>query len=116
MADETPKTVTVEATEYHTYMGQEYQIGDTYEIDEQYAESVVQQGKATRVERGESAAKAEPKASHPVAPMTTTSMTTDAAPADGTTPGTARKTARKTARAAKATPARAMKTPAKRKR
>ena len=45
------KTVTVEALEYHTYDGKEYEVGDTYDIDEQYVESVASQGKAVRVDR-----------------------------------------------------------------
>ncbi len=45
------KMVTVEALEYHTYDGKEYQVGDTYDIDEQYVESVALQGKAVRVDR-----------------------------------------------------------------
>jgi hypothetical protein len=47
MADE-KKTVTVESLEWHTYDGKEYPIGATYEIDEQFADSVVFQGKAKR--------------------------------------------------------------------
>jgi hypothetical protein len=44
------KTVTVEAREVHTYEGQTYQPGDRYAIDAQYADSVVAQGKAVRVD------------------------------------------------------------------
>ncbi len=50
MADK-PETVTVEALEYHTYDGKEYQVGDTYAIDAQYVDSVASQGKAVRVDR-----------------------------------------------------------------
>lgn len=68
MADEKPKTVKVEALEDHTYNGKAYEIGDEYEIEEQFANSVVVQGKAKRVD-SEAAPKA--KASSPVKPMTT---------------------------------------------
>lgn len=50
MADK-PKTVPVEALQAHTYDGKEYQVGDTYDIDEQYADSVAVQGKAVRTDR-----------------------------------------------------------------
>ena len=72
--DDTPKTVTVEALQAHTYNGKSYDVGDVYEIDEQYAESVAAQGKAVRVDRVDHAkaqAKAAP-ASHPVQPIGTT--------------------------------------------
>ena len=49
MSDDTPKTVTVEALQHHTYEGQTYEAGDTYQIDAQYADSVEGQGKAKRV-------------------------------------------------------------------
>lgn len=72
-----PKTVKVEALEYHTYDGNEYQIGDTYDIDEALADSVAAQGKAVRVDRA-AVAKAATKAaakSTPVKPMTTKGRT-----------------------------------------
>jgi len=40
----------LEATQYHTYNGTEYQVGDTYEGDEAYADNVCAQGKAKRVD------------------------------------------------------------------
>jgi hypothetical protein len=58
MADEKPKTVTVEALQLHTYNGKEYQIGDTYEIDEALVDSVTAQGKAVRTDRAAVAKKA----------------------------------------------------------
>lgn len=72
------KTVTVEALQVHTYNGQTFQPGDTYEIDEQYADSVRVQGKAKRVdepaaekpERPSPDRKSSDKpGSHPVEPM-----------------------------------------------
>jgi hypothetical protein len=56
---EKPKTVTVEALQWHTYDGKEYAVGDTYEIDEALADSVAAQGKAIRTDRAEVAKKAE---------------------------------------------------------
>jgi len=62
MTHEKPKTVTVKALQLHTYDGKTYDVGDTYEIDEQYAETVVVQGKAERVDAPEpGAGKAKPK-------------------------------------------------------
>ena len=46
-----PKTVTVEALEDHTYNGNSYVVGDTYDIDEQLVDSVTFQGKAVRTDR-----------------------------------------------------------------
>ena len=57
MPDDSRHTVTVEALQLHTYDGKTYDVGDTYAIDAQYAESVVVQGKAKLV-----AAKPAPKA------------------------------------------------------
>jgi hypothetical protein len=48
---ETPKTVTVEALQAHTSFGKAYEIGDQYEIDEAFVDTVVVQGKAKRVEK-----------------------------------------------------------------
>jgi hypothetical protein len=45
-------TVKVKALQLHTYDGKEYKVGDVYEIDEVYADSVKVQGKAERVELG----------------------------------------------------------------
>ena len=47
---EKPQTVTVEALTWHTYNGKAYDVGDTYEIDDLYADSVVAQGKAIRAD------------------------------------------------------------------
>jgi hypothetical protein len=48
-------TVTVKSIQWHTYHGKTYDVGATYEIDEQYADSVVVQGKAVRVDKGPAA-------------------------------------------------------------
>jgi hypothetical protein len=61
MPDEKPKTVTVEAIQPHSYQGKDYEVGDTYDIEEQYADSVASQGKAVRTDRV-ARAKAEKKA------------------------------------------------------
>lgn len=54
MADEQkPKTVKVEALQIHSYNGKEYQVGDTYEIAADLADSVAAQGKAVRTDRAE---------------------------------------------------------------
>ena len=79
MATEKPKTVTMEALEYHTYNGGEYNVGDTYELAEDLVDSVTLQGKAVRtdrVERAREATKAAEKAakqrgSTAVEPMST---------------------------------------------
>lgn len=74
MADDKPKTVKVEALQAHSYAGNNYEVGDTYDIDAQLVDSVTFQGKAVRVDRAE-VAKAEKKAaakrSTAVEPMTT---------------------------------------------
>jgi hypothetical protein len=44
------KTVTVEALQPHTAFGHAYDIGDRYEIDEAFVDTVVVQGKAKRVD------------------------------------------------------------------
>jgi hypothetical protein len=46
-----PKTVTVEALEAHSYNGENYDVGDTYELDEQLVDSLRIQGKAVRADR-----------------------------------------------------------------
>lgn len=46
MADETPKTVTVEADQPHTYNGTSYEPGDIYEIDVALLDSIQIQKKA----------------------------------------------------------------------
>lgn len=51
MAENTP-TVTVRALQYHTYNGQEYDAGDTYEISSDLVDSITAQGKATPVTGG----------------------------------------------------------------
>jgi hypothetical protein len=75
---DTPKTVTVEAIKAHSYNGKAYAIGDTYEIDEQFVDSVAAQGMAVRLDRvahakaqADASEKARKAASHPVAPLTT---------------------------------------------
>jgi hypothetical protein len=47
------KKVMVRATAYHTYQGKEYNVGDTYEIEEQHVDTVVTQGKAVRADQGQ---------------------------------------------------------------
>ena len=61
MADKAdkPKTITVEALQAHSYNGKDYQVGDTYDIDEQLADSVAIQGKAIRTDRVAVAKKAD---------------------------------------------------------
>lgn len=79
MADEKPKTVTVEALQDHSYAGQDYVVGDTYDIDEQLVDSVTFQGKAVRVDRAEVAKKARTaaaKRSTAVEPMSTSTTRT----------------------------------------
>ena len=61
-------TVTVTALEYHTYNGNEYQAGDTYEIPADLVNSVVVQRKAKRTHEPEPA---PAKPSQPVEPLTT---------------------------------------------
>jgi hypothetical protein len=65
MADEKPTTVKVKALQEHTAFGKAYKVGDTYEIDEAFADSVVVQGKAVRVD---APAAAPAKPSQPVKP------------------------------------------------
>ena len=57
MADK-PETVNVQAAQYHTYDGKEYQIGDTYAAPADLVDSLAAQGKAFRTEAPK-AAKAE---------------------------------------------------------
>lgn len=80
MADK-PQTVEVEALEAHTYNGESYEVGDTYQIAADLVDSVAAQGKAVRVDRADVAKaqrKAAEKASKPVEPMTTTSRSAKA--------------------------------------
>jgi hypothetical protein len=83
MADkvEKPKTVTMEALQWHTYNGKAYSIGDTYELEESLVDSVTFQGRAARADRDEvakqqakDAERARKEASKPVEPMTTDSF------------------------------------------
>ena len=81
MADNKPKKVTVEALKYHTNAGEEYQVGDTYEVEESAVDNLVHQGMAVRTDRVEVAEKAErdaekarKAASHPVEPIGTDDM------------------------------------------
>jgi hypothetical protein len=69
MAEQKPKTVTVEATEYHTHDGREYQVGDIYELPEHLVESVTGQRKVKVVEPGTASKKAPAKAAK-LAPKT----------------------------------------------
>jgi hypothetical protein len=48
MAEDTPATVTMEATQLHTYHGKEYDVGDTYEADEGDVTTIIVQGKGVR--------------------------------------------------------------------
>jgi len=59
--------VKLEALEYHTHDGKEYQEGDTYSVAPEVAESIVAQRKAKVVDEAKPAA----KKSQPVEPMTT---------------------------------------------
>ena len=52
MADK-PKTVTVEALEAHTAFGKSYDIGDTYDVSEDFVYTLETQGKAKRYEPGQ---------------------------------------------------------------
>jgi len=52
MADKTPQTVTVEALQLHTYHGETYDVGDTYEADAGDVETIEVQGKGARVADG----------------------------------------------------------------
>lgn len=53
MADEKPKKVKVEALKYHTNAGEEYQVGDTYDVDEAAVDNLAHLGFAVRVDRAE---------------------------------------------------------------
>ena len=61
-------TVKVKALQEHTAFGKAYKVGDVYEIDAAFAQSVVTQGKAELVDPPAAPAQ---KPSHPVEPMTT---------------------------------------------
>ena len=61
MADK-PETVNVQAAQYHTYDGKEYQIGDTYAAPADLVDSLAAQGKAFRTEAPKAAAKATARA------------------------------------------------------
>jgi hypothetical protein len=65
MADQTPKKVKVEAIKYHTNAGKEYQIGDTYEVDESAVDSLGTNGMALRVDRAAVAKQAAKAAEKP---------------------------------------------------
>jgi uncharacterized Zn finger protein len=58
MADAKPTKVTVEAINYHTNAGEEYQVGDTYEVDEAAVDNLAIQRMAIRVDRTAVAKKA----------------------------------------------------------
>lgn len=61
MADEKPVKVKVEALKFHSNSGADYQVGDTYEVDEAAVDNLVNQGMAVRVDRA-AVAKASAKA------------------------------------------------------
>lgn len=61
MAQEKPATVTVQALEAHTYDGESYEIGDTYDAPEHLIDTLKVQGKAAPVD-AKAAAKAVSKA------------------------------------------------------
>ena len=65
---ETPKKVKVEALKYHTTAGEEYQIGDTYDVEEAAVENLTTQGMAVRVDRVAHAKAAEKAAAKPAKP------------------------------------------------
>lgn len=68
--------VKVEALKYHSTGGKEYQVGDTYAVDESAVENLQHLGMAVRVDRADVAkaqAKATKSRSTAVAPMTTNS-------------------------------------------
>jgi len=48
MSDPTPATVTMHALQRHTYHGQTYDVGTTFEADAGDVESIEVQGKAAR--------------------------------------------------------------------
>jgi len=50
MADEKPVTVTMEATQPHSYHGKDYEVGDTYEADEGDVSTIEVQKKGVRVD------------------------------------------------------------------
>lgn len=60
----------LEATQYHTHNGTEYQVGDVYEGDESYADNVCAQGKAKRVDVPSEKPRRTKDASTAVEPMT----------------------------------------------
>lgn len=68
--------VSVHALQVHTYDGREYQPGDTYDIDEQVAESVEVQGKALRLD--------QPGAKEKIAALQKAEKDAQAAPSAGT--------------------------------
>lgn len=73
-----PKTVTVEALEAHTAFGKSYDVGDTYDVDEQIVETLRIQGKAVRVDRVAHAKKQAKEAEETVKARTAVKpMTTD---------------------------------------
>lgn len=76
--DQKPEMVTMEALQWHTYNGQAYAIGETYELPADLVDSLTAQGKAVRADRVEHAKRQADAAeetrqaqSQPVSPMTT---------------------------------------------
>lgn len=60
------KLVTVEALKYHTHDGKAYNVGDTYDIEARYVESVAAQGMAVRVDRAAHAQRQRAEAPKPI--------------------------------------------------
>jgi hypothetical protein len=58
-------TIKVTAAQAHSYNGKHYKVGDSYEIDELYAESVAAQGKAYRADAPKAAKQPSVKAKAP---------------------------------------------------
>jgi hypothetical protein len=68
MADD-KKTVQVTATQAHSYHGENYEIGDTYDADEGDVVTIQVQGKGYPSDP-KALAKSQEKAAKPAAPMT----------------------------------------------
>ena len=66
----------LEATQYHTYNGVEYQIGDVYEGDDAYAANVCAQGKAKCIDVPQEQPRQTKDASTAVEPMTSADFLT----------------------------------------
>lgn len=64
-----PETVTMEALQPHTHMGESYDTGDTYECAPEYVDTLVVQGKAKPVDESTTKPAPKPRESKPVEPM-----------------------------------------------